>query len=110
MQLRNFKCFIFTIDNTTDSMIDDEFSHSEKKLVKNGFVNGKINSNGNGVLANGLKTHQNGNIKSDVAVIDIIDDGKFYLMYSYKIRWSKVFQSKETTNLTKFKFISYIRS
>lgn len=31
------------------------------------------------MVANGHTTYQNGNIKSDVAVIDIIDDGKLYL-------------------------------
>lgn len=64
--------------NPTDNTTDIKFTPNEKISEINGNINGKIIPNGNGGV-NGLTTYQNGNVKSDIAVIDIIEDGKSFL-------------------------------
>lgn len=93
--------FLFLIGNATN---DAEIPQNDKKFLKNGIVNGKINSNGNGVVVNGNATYQNGNIKSEVAVINIIDDGKLYFQSKYN------FRNYQPENFIYYYCISYTNS
>ncbi len=56
--------------------MNGSLSEKEEIFTKNR----KMISNNNGP-SNGQIPYQNGNTKSDVAVIDIIEDGKFYALY-----------------------------
>lgn len=62
--------------NIKDAEANATLSENEKISTKNGTVNGKTITNGNGT-ANRQIIYQNGNAKSDAAVIDIIEDGKY---------------------------------
>lgn len=63
-------------DNIKDDATDTSLPENEKTLTKNGIINGKAIVNANGT-PNGQMIYQNGNKKSDVAVIDIVEDGKY---------------------------------
>lgn len=68
--------FVYLLQhNIKDDASSVSLSENEKSSAKNGIVGGKTIVNGNSI-PNGQMHYQNGIKKSDVAVIDIIEDGK----------------------------------
>lgn len=72
---QDFVFGLFIADKIKDDVTNGSLVQNESISVKNGSVNGKPIGHSNGTT-NGQIIYRNGNTKSDVAVIDIIEDGK----------------------------------